>query len=237
MKTKELRNTLDSTITFENLEEAKHYYLPQQVEVERDEFLGDDKEYAEYCKQYKEYADEILSAESLEELATVLNHGTDLFGNGSEYKVVEYGKEKFNEMMEETKKLLVQDYSRSSQSDVYYTSEKYPGFTYHTYLVPAGWLFTMSYKNVQLTGQRDLMVNGKAFADRKEYVIKNFVEAAESFLNRDKFYEKVKEKYDDYFIDNRDIEKLSIYSKEALLFNIILEENINEQNVYDELDR
>ncbi len=145
--------------------------------------------------------------------------------------------------MEENKKLLVKDYSRSSQFDVYYTSETYPDLTYHTYLVSAGWHFNMQYKNVFLTNQVDLMVNGNKFADKQEYVINNFVEAAESFLNQDNFYEEIKEKYDDYFIRNNPVEKFSIYSKEALLFNIILEdalyssEQSNSEDIYDERDR
>lgn len=146
-------------------------------------------------------------------------------------------------IMEENKKLLVKDYSRSSQDEVYYTSEKYRDFIYHTYLTPAGWHFNMQYKNVYLTNQVDLMVNGNYFADKQEYVIKNFVEAAENFLAKDNFYEKIKEKYDDYFIRHNPVEKFSIYSKGAMLFNIILEDDLhssdqsNVEDAYDELDR
>lgn len=145
--------------------------------------------------------------------------------------------------MEENKKLLVKDYSRSSQFDMYFTSEKYSDLTYHTYLVSDGWYFNLQYKNVSLTNQPDLMVNGNIFADKQEYVINNFVEAAESFLNQDNFYEGIKEKYDDYFIRHNSVEKFSTYSKEALLFNILLENDLNsskqlnDEDTYDEIDR
>lgn len=142
--------------------------------------------------------------------------------------------------MEENKKLLVKDYLRSSQFDVYYTSEKYPDLTYHTYLVSDRWHFNMQYKNVSLTNQPDLMVNGNIYNDKQEYVINNFVEAAESFLNQDNFYDEIKEKYDDYFIHHNFLEKFSTYSKETLLFSIILENDLhsseqsNSEDVYDE---
>lgn len=126
--------------------------------------------------------------------------------------------------MEETKKLLVRDYSRSSQSDVYYTSEKYPGFLYHTsFHVTSGWTFNMCYKNVCLTSQPDLMVNGDSFADKKEYVINNFVDAAESFLHKDVLYKKVKENYEDWLFRNNSLEVFPTYSKEDMLLKIMTE--------------
>lgn len=71
---KELRNSVDYEARFTDLEEAKRYYVP-----DLDEF-----------PEEAEYAKEILEAESMEELADVLNKYTDEFDNGSEYKVVEF---------------------------------------------------------------------------------------------------------------------------------------------------
>jgi hypothetical protein len=73
---KELRNNVDRGTTFnENeLEKAKIYYIPDV-----DEF-----------PECKEYADEITEAETLDELASVLNKYTDVYENGSSWSVVEF---------------------------------------------------------------------------------------------------------------------------------------------------
>lgn len=54
-------------------------------EPKKDEYLGND--FQEYVKLYNQYKEEIEEAETLEELASVLNKYTDIFDNGSEYFV------------------------------------------------------------------------------------------------------------------------------------------------------
>lgn len=71
---KELRNGYDSEVTFTDLYEAKTYYMPD----------------TEGFPECKDYTREIEEANSLEELADVLNKYTDLFGDGSGFKVVEF---------------------------------------------------------------------------------------------------------------------------------------------------
>lgn len=86
---KELRNDVDDAVSFDNLEEAKKYYIPEaKFPCEKDEFLGSDFDF--YCEQFNEYKTELSKADSLEELASVLNKYTDTFDNGSEYRVVEF---------------------------------------------------------------------------------------------------------------------------------------------------
>lgn len=68
-----LKNSYDSEVEFDNLEDAKRYHMPDLAEL----------------PECAEYAKEIESAESLEELADVLNEYTDRFGNGSAYTVKE----------------------------------------------------------------------------------------------------------------------------------------------------
>ena len=71
---KELRNNYDYEISFTDLEEAKKYYMPNLFEFPEE----------------KEYAEEIKNADSLEELARVLNRYTDIFDNGSSWFVKEF---------------------------------------------------------------------------------------------------------------------------------------------------
>lgn len=61
----------------------------QQKIQKKDEYLGNDFE--EYVKLYNQYKEEIEEAETLEELASVLNKYTDIFDNGSEYFVKTIG--------------------------------------------------------------------------------------------------------------------------------------------------
>ena len=83
---KELRNNFDKEITFEDLNKAKHYYIhDSKIPCSQDEYLGED--YNNYCLKWNEYKKELEVAESLEELADVLNKYTDYFDNGSEYYV------------------------------------------------------------------------------------------------------------------------------------------------------
>lgn len=71
---KELRNDVDHEANFENLEEAKNYYMPNLEE----------------CPECMEYAEEIQEAKSLEDLAEVLNRYTDRFEDGRFHNVVEF---------------------------------------------------------------------------------------------------------------------------------------------------
>ena len=73
-KIKELRNSLDDRLYFEDLEKAKEYYMPNLNEF----------------PECFEYAEEIQNAETLEELSNVLNKYTDVFDNGSRYYVREF---------------------------------------------------------------------------------------------------------------------------------------------------
>lgn len=71
---KELRNSIDYEARFTDLAEAKHYYAPDLAEFPEE----------------TEYAREISEAESLEELADVMNKYSDEFDNGSSYSVAEF---------------------------------------------------------------------------------------------------------------------------------------------------
>lgn len=71
---KELRNNVDYEAAFENLEDAKKYYIP------------DVKEFPE-CE---EYSQDIKECKSLEELAEVLNKYTDIFSDGRNHFVKEF---------------------------------------------------------------------------------------------------------------------------------------------------
>ena len=71
---KKLKNNVDYEAAFENLEDAKKYYMPNL------------KEFPE-CT---EYAKEIKDAETLEELAEVLNKYTDTYNDGRHHTVKEF---------------------------------------------------------------------------------------------------------------------------------------------------
>lgn len=71
---KELRNNVDYEAVFENLEDAKKYYMPNLEEF----------------PECKEYTREIEEAGTLEELAKVLNKYTDTFGDGRNHVVKEF---------------------------------------------------------------------------------------------------------------------------------------------------
>lgn len=72
-----LKNSFDKDINFDNLEEAKKYYLKSAEQLEE---LDNDEDEIERNKK-------IESAENLEELADVLNTYTDLLDNGSHWSV------------------------------------------------------------------------------------------------------------------------------------------------------
>lgn len=74
-------------IDFENLEDAKKYYLPEsEIPCTLQEYLGDN--YESYCNQFKQFKADISNANSLIELANILNTYSDTFLNGSEYIVI-----------------------------------------------------------------------------------------------------------------------------------------------------
>ena len=84
-----LVNNYDKEIKFEDLEEAKVYYTSKDSYLgTEDEYLG--KDWEGYCEEFAEYRSKILAAESLEELAEVLNKYTDTFDNGSMWSVREF---------------------------------------------------------------------------------------------------------------------------------------------------
>jgi DNA-binding transcriptional regulator YiaG len=84
---KELRNEFDRETSFTDLDKAKFYYTPSNM-CDREDYLGDD--WDAYVKKYNEYKTSIQDATSLEELAEVLNRYTDIFDNGTEYKVINH---------------------------------------------------------------------------------------------------------------------------------------------------
>lgn len=86
---KELRSSTNYEVAFTDLQEAKKYYMPKETTPGTiEDFLGND--WKEYCEQWQKYKHEIVNADSLEELAKVLNKYTDTFDNGSEYTVKEF---------------------------------------------------------------------------------------------------------------------------------------------------
>lgn len=85
---KVLVNSLDKEIRFTEIKKAKKFYIPsEELPCSEDEYLGED--YPKYCKQWAEYKKELEEAADLEELADVLNRYTDIFDNGSTWKVKE----------------------------------------------------------------------------------------------------------------------------------------------------
>lgn len=71
---KEIKNSFDKDINFDNLKEAKEYYLISEEQLKE---LGNGEDEIERNK-------EIESAENLEELADVLNKYSDICDNGSQ---------------------------------------------------------------------------------------------------------------------------------------------------------
>ena len=85
---KELRNNFDKEVVFENLDEAKKYYLPKEDKpCEIEDYLGDN--YEKFCIDFNSYKKAIQEAADLEELVDVLNEWSDSFDNGTEYVVFE----------------------------------------------------------------------------------------------------------------------------------------------------
>lgn len=76
----EILKNLYSRDEFDNLEDAKKYYLPEEDFTEED-YIGNDFE--SDAAAWREYRDAIKGANHMEELATILNKYTDIFGDGS----------------------------------------------------------------------------------------------------------------------------------------------------------
>ena len=68
---KEIKNNVDYETVFENLDDAKKYYMPNLEEF----------------PEGKEDAEEIEDSKTLEELADVLNKYTDVFSDGRNHFV------------------------------------------------------------------------------------------------------------------------------------------------------
>ena len=79
-------NSFDKEAEFESLEEAKEYYYPE-MEMTEEEYTGDN--FTEHLKAWEEYKKGIKVAESLQELAGVLNRYSNEFDNSSIWEVVE----------------------------------------------------------------------------------------------------------------------------------------------------
>lgn len=80
-----LKNSFDKETTFTSLEAAKKYYLPEDEKFSKEDYIG--KNYDADVIAWREYREEIHQAESLEELAEVLNRYSDRFNNGSSWSV------------------------------------------------------------------------------------------------------------------------------------------------------
>lgn len=79
-----LKNSHDTELMICDLEEAKAYF--DLTPPNEDDYIGNVP--FEICKkEFDEYVSDIKGAESLEELAQVLNKYSDNFGDGSEYTV------------------------------------------------------------------------------------------------------------------------------------------------------
>lgn len=99
----ELRNKYDTEISFDNLAEAKSYFLPkEEIPCEPEKFSGEN--YESFCTAFKAYKTEIKAANNLEELADVLNRYSDEFGNGSEYYTKETYPTKEFEIIQEARR-------------------------------------------------------------------------------------------------------------------------------------
>lgn len=82
-----LKNNIHKEEEFENVEEAKAYYLIPEEQLKEliDDYDGDDFEYNKKMTLQREQ--DIKDAVSLKELADVLNDYTDNFGDGSIWSV------------------------------------------------------------------------------------------------------------------------------------------------------
>ena len=83
-----INNNNTEIVFYENeLQKAKEYYLPNSNILLKENYIGNN--YESYVKQYKDYIDAICTCNDIVELCDVLNRYTDLFNNGTNFKVKE----------------------------------------------------------------------------------------------------------------------------------------------------
>ena len=83
-----INNNNTEIVFYENeIEKAKEYYLPNSNILIKENYIGNNYEY--YVKQYKDYIDAICTCNDIVELCDVLNRYTDLFNNGTNFKIKE----------------------------------------------------------------------------------------------------------------------------------------------------
>ena len=83
-----INNNNTEIVFYENeLQKAKEYYLPNSNILLKENYIGNN--YESYVKQYKEYVKEIDACNDIVELCDVLNRYTDLFNNGTNFKIKE----------------------------------------------------------------------------------------------------------------------------------------------------
>ena len=83
-----INNNNTEIVFYENeLQKAKEYYLPNSNILIKENYIGNN--YESYVKQYKDYIDAICTCNDIVELCDVLNRYTDLFNNGTNFKIKE----------------------------------------------------------------------------------------------------------------------------------------------------
>ena len=83
-----INNNNTEIVFYENeLQKAKEYYLPNSNILLKENYIGNN--YESFVKQYKDYIDAICTCNDIVELCDVLNRYTDLFNNGTNFKVKE----------------------------------------------------------------------------------------------------------------------------------------------------
>ena len=83
-----LRDHADNELYLDNLDTAKHYFNHIDDIINRDDWLGTDREFDEYRHTFEEYIAKIKDAASLEELSNVLNeYEPRLFDAGHRYYI------------------------------------------------------------------------------------------------------------------------------------------------------
>ena len=83
-----INNNNTEIVFYENeLQKAKEYFLPNSNILLKENYIGNN--YESYVKQYKDYVKEIDACNDIIELCDVLNRYTDLFNNGTNFKIKE----------------------------------------------------------------------------------------------------------------------------------------------------
>lgn len=104
-----LKNDVHKEEKFENVEEAKAYYLIPEEQIKEliDDYTGNDFEYNKKMTLQREQ--DIKDAKDLEELANVLNDYTDNFGDGSTWSVEVIGSNVKYELRKKSVEILYKD--------------------------------------------------------------------------------------------------------------------------------